>query len=206
MAQLLPLYPNVVDRLLRRATSRAESTGRVDLSPSVSLLTRLQSGEIKKPTTLKELIHIQTLTYSVSAAAAVELGFPLGSLKVDGSTSVFIQDFAQYRELIEGHQRVLIGVAIRYGIAFRKLDGKLNLNSLAMIAAAAQLNLAETSAKFDVMGMSSPQISDLVPALPQLDVDAYVKYSAALQAIKRLMGAPDTYIEPMVLAVYADTH
>lgn len=201
MSELLPIASSdVLDELLG-ATKSLETTTVVDLSPSESLLAKIQSGAVALPKTLKELNRTNTFTYSLSAQAALKLGIPLGDMSADGSTSVFVQDYAQYRELAEGAQKVLAGVAVRYSIAFRQLGGSFKLSGLPMIAAAVQLNFAQASARFEVLGMSSPRIAELVPVVSQMDVEAYAKYAEALQAIKALIWDEETSVEPTILAV-----
>lgn len=206
MSQLLPIARADVAYALLERTKSLETAPIVDLTPSESLLAKIRSGEIKLPTKVQELTQIKTLTYSLSAKAALQLGIPLGDMSADGSTSVFVQDYAQYRELAEGAQKVLAGIAIRYAIAFRQLGGTFKLSGLPMIAAAVQLNFAQASAKFDVLGMSSPRITELVPVVSQLDVEAYAKYAEALNAIKALIWDEKTYVEPVILAVVGEAH
>lgn len=201
MSELLPISGTAALDSFLGATKSLRTATAVDLSPSEPLLAKIQSGAVALPKTVRELNRTNTFTYSLSAQAAVELGIPLGSMNVDGSTSVFVQDYAQYRELAEGAQKVLVGVAVRYSIAFRQLGGNFKLSGLPMIAAAVQLNFAQSSARFEVLGMSSPRIAELVPVVSQMDVEAYAKYAEALQAIKALIWDEETSVEPTILAV-----
>ena len=71
---------------------------------------------------LNELSQEKVLVHRLEAKVALDLGIPLGTFKIDGSTMRFVQDYAKYREIAYGQTTVLIGVAIRYSVVFRVLN------------------------------------------------------------------------------------
>jgi len=204
MSQLMPVGLSLSDlfhRVLAGNKGTAGAQSAIDLSDWADLLLKIKDGSIIVPTKLNELNQDQVLVHHLEAKAALDLGIPLGSFKIDGSTSVFVQDYAKYREIAYGQTTVLIGVAIRYSVVFRVLNASIQLQSLPTIAAAAQLGFIDSGAVFDVRGMSSRNISKAIPIVPSLNVEAYAAYSDALRTIKDLMWEADTVIDPVPIVI-----
>jgi hypothetical protein len=206
MPEFVPIDLDNVPDIGSKAVSFAESAGNqpVDLRPSAGLLAKIRSGQIQVPGTLAELTNADTLIYSLSVNAAASLGIPLGKIQMEGKVTVFVQDFAQYEEIIDGVQKVRYGITIRYAVAFRQLAGSFNISTMPAIAAAAQLNFAEATAKFSVLGMTSARIVKAIPVVPKLDVEAYTLFAQSMKDIKDLIFESDTVIKPAVLAVLAN--
>ncbi len=204
MSQLLPVGLSLSDlfhKVLAGSKGTAEAQSSVDLAEWADLLLKIKDGSIAVPKQLNELSQEKVLVHRLEAKVALDLGIPLGTFKIDGSTSVFVQDYAKYREIAYGQTTVLIGVAIRYSVVFRVLNTSIQLQNLPTIAAAAQLGFIDAGAMFDVRGMSSRSISKAIPIVPSLDVEAYAAYSDALRTIKDLMWEPDTVIDPVPIVI-----
>lgn len=204
MSQLLPVGLSLSDlfhKVLAGSKGTAEARSSVDLAEWADLLLKIKDGSIAVPKQLNELSQEKVLVHRLEAKVALDLGIPLGTFKIDGSTSVFVQDYAKYREIAYGQTTVLIGVAIRYSVVFRVLNTSIQLQNLPTIAAAAQLGFIDAGAMFDVRGMSSRSISKAIPIVPSLDVEAYAAYSDALRTIKDLMWEPDTVIDPVPIVI-----
>lgn len=204
MPRLLPINLSMSD-LLSSSKGPLETATAVDLSPSIALLQRIQNGELVLPTDPKKLNEDKVLRHELSINAAAELGFPIGNFKADGSSSVLVQDYAKYREIADGNTKLLVGVTVRYVVAFKNLNTNIRINAVPTVAAAIQLGLAEASATFEVRGMSSRKISSLVPIVDKLDVEKYAEFSEAQKAIKDLVWDTETAVDPVVLAVMGDT-
>ena len=204
MIKLLPVNIDIGQLFARAKGTTRESKRVVNISPSIALLERIQNGTLKLPSGPKELNHENVLFHQMSVSAAIELGIPVGDFKEDGNSSVVVQDYAKYRELADGGARLLVGVAVRYSVAFQSLNTAFRINSVPAIAAAIQLNIATASARFEVLGMGSSKITSLIPIVDKLDVEKYALYAEAQKAIKALVWDAETYVEPVPLAVYVE--
>src|ERR1700733_14890162 len=81
-----------------------------------NLADRIRLGKVKVPKTLNELTSARIFEKHVSLTAATELGFASASMSAKTTHSVFIQLFAQYKEIRDGSQKLPFGVGV-YWIA-----------------------------------------------------------------------------------------
>jgi hypothetical protein len=205
MSQLLPVGFSLGDLIRRVLGADKGAVGEqqvVDLSSSAELLMNIQEGKIAIPKTLGELNEHKIFTNTVEAKVALDLGIPLvGGFKADGSTSVFVQDYANYCEVVFGQTTLIMGVTIRYKIAFRVLDASAQVQNLPCITASAQLGFVQAEAQFEVRGVTSYDIAQAIPVITKLDVEAYTTYSDALKTIKKLMWEKDAIFSPVPIII-----
>jgi len=153
------------------------------------------------PTELRELPQSDTLSRTLSVESATNLGLPVAVVSTAYKRHIFVQQFQRYKAIEEGDERVLVGVGVRWMLDVQQLDTKASLTNILMLTASAQLGLVQAEAKFDVIGMSSPQIDKAIPDQTMFNIDSYAQYSKALQTIKDLMWKPETTIQSRILSI-----
>ena len=72
------------------------------------------------------------------------------------------------------------------------------------IAASAEFGLVDATIRFEQMGMHSPEITELIPAIASLNIDSYTQLNAAFEGIKDLVYNEQTEIRPVIISVLGD--
>jgi hypothetical protein len=153
------------------------------------------------PKTLLDLdSNEETSSILLSITEAVRLQIPFLSLENEGKKSVLIQEYSKYREVSQINSKLRYGIAIRWIISIVELDVKARIDQANMIAASAEFGYVKTNAKFQVIGMQSQEITDLIPNPDDLTVDQYALFASSLTAIKKLISKRTTTIRPKLLA------
>lgn len=170
---------------------------------SVHLTSMLINNQKPAPTTLNELESEDIFTSVLSVDIAMKLGIPLGTGSSSFARRVFIQEYAKYSDISEGEGKVRWGVAVRWINDIKILKAEANISSLPILSASAQLGYVEASSRFQVIGITSKIITDLLPASIELTVENYVKLKDAMEQIKKHIGDQDVIVSPKVLSVYS---
>lgn len=177
----------------------------VDPTPSKSLVDKINAGTIALPTALAGLPIINTETTNYSLDEALAFGLPVGQADGKLSRRIFVQNFVQYKEIKEGDETVWYGVGIRWIVNAKTLDANAKLNnSIPFLAASAEVRSVEASSRFQVIGLTSAEITNAVEIPMDLNVDSYVKLFAAFQKLKGLMNNPNTVVAPQIIARLVD--
>ena len=87
-------------------------------------------------------------------------------------------------EIIDGDEVLHCGIAIRWIVNIKKLNANANITSLPMVTASAQFNNLSASVRFEVIGISSSEITALLPTSVDLKADTYVDLQNAFEKIK----------------------
>lgn len=177
----------------------------LDLSRTAELVERIRTGDVDPPRGLDDLNREDSNVAELSVDLAAELGLLYGGIGVRTNRRIFVQDYSKYMDFEEGQQRVRWGVALRFIIDVTVTDTKADLSGIPAITASAEFNLARASARFQVIGLSSADISKAVPVPASLNVEAHGEYNSALNRIKNeFMYAKSTVVQPGILAIFAE--
>ncbi len=169
-----------------------------------SIFTDIEDGKIEIPSSLIELVNAKTETVKLSVDAALKLQIPIGSTDNKLSRTIFIQEFKQYKEITKNQETIHFGISIRWIINIQKLNSAANITSLPMIAASGQFNYVNASARFEVNGISSKEITALIPAPKDLTTETYVEFNEAFLKIKNSIWDENVTITPKILGIYAN--
>jgi hypothetical protein len=169
-----------------------------------SIFTDIEDGKIEIPSVLTELTNAKTETIKLSVDAALKLQIPIGSTDNKLSRTIFIQEFKQYKEITKNQEIVHYGISIRWIINIQKLNSFANITSLPMIAASGQFNYVNASARFEVNGISSKEVTALIPAPKDLTTETYVEFNEAFVKIKDRIWDENVIITPKILGIYAN--
>ncbi len=169
-----------------------------------SALTEIDNFTQPQPQSLQELTNEKTETIKLSVDAALKLNIPIGSTDNKLSRIVLIQEYKKFKEITKNTETVHYGIGIRWIINIQKLCSSANISSLPMVAASGQFNYVNASARFEVNGISSQEITKLIPAPKDLTTETFFELNEAFIAIKEKIWAPETSITPKILGVYAD--
>lgn len=173
-------------------------------SASLDVASELLESRRRGPETLGELINEDIFWSKLSLSVAAKLGIPFGSAEGSYSRKILVQEYAKYVDIREGDGKVRWGIAIRWISNIKVLDAKANLSSLPVISASAELGYVEASSKFQVRGMSSQRITELMPDDMELSIENYLELKDALEAIKGEIWSDQTTISPTVLSIHSD--
>jgi hypothetical protein len=156
------------------------------------------------PTSLIDLPYTGTLSSLLEARLAAQLGIPVAGIELTAGRSVFVQQFQRYAWIVDGGRRVMHGVAVRWLVEIQKIDVQAKLNSLAMLAASAQLGYVNATVRFDVIGIISKEIDAAIPAPTVLSVETHAEYAEALKRITNLMWDNSVTVRPQPLSIGVD--
>jgi hypothetical protein len=170
----------------------------------LSIFADIEDGKIEMPSSLTELTNAKTETIKLSVDAALKLQIPIGSTDNKLSRTIFIQEFKQYKEITKNQEVVHYGISIRWIINIQKLNSSANITSLPMIAASGQFNYVNASARFEVNGISSKEITTLIPVPKDLTTETYVEFNEAFVKIKDKIWDDNVTITPKILGIYAN--
>jgi hypothetical protein len=166
-----------------------------------SILENIEDKRINLPTSLSDLMYESTETVKLSIEAAINLGIPVGQTEDRIGRSVFLQEYRKFTVLSNGTNEVYYGVCIRWIVSIKNLSAMANISTLPMVVASGQFNFVSATAKFDTVGISSSQITALMPAPTDLNTETYVELTKAFNEIKKLIWSPDTKIKPTIIGV-----
>jgi hypothetical protein len=169
-----------------------------------SIFSDIEDGKINIPSSLAELTNAKTETVKLSVDAALKLQIPIGNTDNKLSRTIFIQEFKQYKEIVKNNEIVHYGISIRWIINIQKLNASANTTSLPMIAASGQFNYVNASARFEVNGISSREITALIPAPKDFTTETYGEFNEAFMKIKAKIWDADVLITPKILGIYAN--
>lgn len=171
---------------------------------SENLLRKVANNEVLLPTTLDELDRETVDIIDLSVGAALSLKIPFGSTDNKISRRIFIQEYKKYKEIIDGDEVLHCGIAIRWIVNIKKLNANANITSLPMVTASAQFNNLSASVRFEVIGISSSEITALLPTSVDLKADTYVDLQNTFEKIKSKVWLTQTSISPSILGVFGN--
>jgi len=172
-----------------------------DISKSKSLIDEIKNNQLSPTEDLSELTSEATFTHQLDLKAALSLNIPLGNIDTNSQWQVMIQEYSKYKDISSNDNVLRWGISIRWIVNFKSINVNANLSSLPLIAASAQLGLAQAEARFEVRGISSEKITNLIPASCELKVDTYAEMNKSLVEIKNLIYDQNTIIRPQILAL-----
>lgn len=171
----------------------------VDLSSAEQTLRDIHDNRIATPTTLQELPYQHTFTSTLSVDLAVALGIPVGDVDARMSRRVFVQEYLKYAKI----DSLRWGIGIRWLVNYKTVDAQAKTSSIALVAASAQFGFVQAEARFEVIGVDSARITELVAAPVQLDVETYQQMNDAFVNIKKLVWDAATIVRPQMVGVMA---
>ena len=153
--------------------------------------------------------HSALVTYR-DATGQVSTTYVASSAGKNSRELSVLQDYQMYRlvRLEPGWARVGVGTRIKVDLSIR--SKKINLSGLFPIAVAASRGKTEGTLSVEVLGMTSRDITNLIPLPAQLSPDAVITAIQASAAIKtriwgsQSQGKSSTQIEPHIIAVSSD--
>lgn len=169
---------------------------------SENLLNSVNSNQIQLPTKLSELDRETVDIIDLSVDTALALRIPFGATDNKLSRRVYIQEYKKYKEITQGNETLHAGISIRWIVNIKKLNSSANISSLPMVTASAQFNNLSASVRFEVIGISSSEITELLPTNVDLKADTYVELKNAFEKIKGKIWDTVTTITPSVLGVF----
>lgn len=169
---------------------------------SADLFTQISSNEIPLPTELNQLDRETVDIIDLSVDTALALRIPFGSFENKMSRRVLIQEYKKYKEVSKGAEIIHYGISIRWIVNIRKLNLAADISSLPMVTASAQLNSISATVRFEVVGISSAEITSLLPSNVDLKADTYVSLKNSFEKIKSKIWDKNTTITPTILGVY----
>ena len=150
---------------------------------------------------LNKLTREETNTYNLSVDAAMKLKIPFVSSDSRMNRIVFIQEYSKYEELEVSKTLIRKGIAVRWIIDLKKLNANAKISTLESIAASAELNLVEGNVSFQVIGISSSEITKLMPNISKFDMNTYKELSKSLQQVKQLIWDKKITVKPEIISI-----
>jgi hypothetical protein len=169
---------------------------------SENLLRLVNSNQVQLPTRLSELDRETVDIIDLSVDTALALRIPFGATDNKLSRRVFIQEYKKYKEITQGTDTLHCGISIRWIVNIKKLNASADVSSLPMVTASAQFNNLSASVRFEVVGISSSEITGLLPSNVDLKADTYVELKNAFEKIKSKIWETNTTILPAILGVF----
>ena len=145
-------------------------TKAVDISLSKELAFQIMDSADRYPQDIRDLTSENIFTSLLSIDAAAELKIPFGEASGKFSRRIFIMEYLKYVDIEEAGEQVRYGVGVRAVSNFKLLSGKAKISSLPFIAASAELGFVEATLRFDVLGLQSPKITNIIPSPSRLGV------------------------------------
>lgn len=189
-SDLVPVSGQFVDILSHRPTRREVGFSH----PTINL------DDPAIPRSLAELDSQGTYSHMLSTKASTKFQIPFLDFGASGKRSIFIQEYIKYRDVPQLGGALRFGISIRWVISILEVDGKARIDNINLIAASAEFGYIRTNAKFEVIGINSNAINRLLPVPDNLTVEQYAIFAQSLNAIKALIGKPQTRITPKLLA------
>lgn len=136
--------------------------------------------------------------YQLDRAAAGELGFAVGGVKITDTYGLLIMDTARVRTETKGLKTRRWGCGYRLVIEVSDIQAVGHL-SLPAIAASVQMGTAEASVTLEVKGYKGDDLWDVIPPPKPLDVDTYKTYLTAAEVIQaRFNEHPENMVEVLL--------
>lgn len=171
---------------------------------SEDLLRQVDSKKLELPSTLEQLDRETVDIIDLSVDTALALKIPFGATDNKLQRRIYIQEYKKYRELTEGDQVIHTGIAIRWVVNILKLNNNADLSSLPLVTASAEFNNLKASVRFEVVGLSSPDITNYLPSNVDLKTETYVTLKNAFEKIKSKIWDKDTQVHPTVLGMFGN--
>lgn len=169
---------------------------------SENLLKAVNLNQVTLPTKLNELDRETVDIIDLSVDAALALRIPFGSTDNKLSRRVYIQEYKKYKEISQGNDTLHCGIGIRWIVNIKKLNSSADITSLPMVTASAQFNSLSASVRFEVVGISSSDITSLLPTNVDLKADTYVDLKNSFEKIKAKIWDAGTTISPSILGIF----
>lgn len=162
----------------------------------------------------QSLNRIDSRTYFFDSHAAANIGIPLFNAEARSSSGIYIQEFLMYRNtfLNAGGRIIPVdqGIGVRLSVTVRTKSGKASPTSLAGISASVEAGDSTAEAMFEVMGINSQTITNLIPTPTKVDLEAFVtlsqKFDQIKQAVWTVVGTQDyeMRVDPAILRIGVD--
>jgi len=176
-----------------------------DLAISDDLFSLINEPTVDIPQKLEDLDTEDSFTSVLSVDAAAALKIPFGTGEANVSRKIFVQDYLRYKDLQDNEKKVRWGVGIRWIVNIKQTDVKADISSLPFVAASAQFGYVQAEARFQVLGLSSKEITTLTPAPSPLNTESFAKFDLALNEIKKRMWDENTIVKPKLIAILGET-
>ena len=180
-------------------------TKAVDISLSKELAFQIMDSADRYPQDIRDLTSENIFTSLLSIDAAAELKIPFGEASGKFSRRIFIMEYLKYVDIEEAGEQVRYGVGVRAVSNFKLRIGKAKISSLPFIAASAELGFVEATLRFDVLGLQSPKITNIIPTPSRLGVETYTLIGKAFTEIKKLVWDSETIVSPRILSVLGNS-
>ena len=169
-----------------------------------TLASRIRAGNYEVAQSLAELTSEATESSFVDVTVAAKVGLVVAEAALNVGYRVFVHEYQKFKDYQEEDEVVRVGVGIRYVFTVEMMDFNLQVNGLAGLAAAAELNMARASTSYRVIGVHGRTITTLHPrAIDTLNVDSYPKVIETIDRIREHIYDADggVLVSPEVLAV-----
>jgi len=171
---------------------------------SEDLLRQVEAKKLELPSALEQLDRETVDIIDLSVDTALALKIPFGATDNKLQRRIYIQEYKKFRELVQGDQVIHTGIAIRWVVNILKLNNSADLSSLPMVTASAEFNNLKASVRFEVVGLSSPDITAYLPSNVDLKTETYVSLKNAFEKIKSKIWDKDTHVTPTVLGIFGN--
>lgn len=159
---------------------------------------QLENASEVSGVTVGDLDTWQSLDDQLSVDAAAEAGFGVVKVEAGYQGRVIVRDVSMScRRTVQGRE-CDIGASVRLIIKIIGLDLKGDL-SLPAVSAKVELGLLRASADLRVVGVTNVAIFGAFPSFEKLDVEAFGKYTAAQDSIRKLITKDPSNIKPTLL-------
>lgn len=172
----------------------------IDLK-SEMVIRQIHNDQIDLPSTLSELDRESVEVIILPVDVALAMHIPFGALDNKVARRIFIQEYKKYKEITIGEETVHYGISVRWIVNIRKVINQPDIASLPLLTASAQLNKLNATVRFEVLGISSNEITKLLPPSMDLKSDTYVQMRNVFDKIKEKIWS-DAQIQPTILGVF----
>ena len=171
----------------------------------------LWASMLDENSVVRNLLPLQSAEVSVSQTdVSGELGYLTASVSGQNGTYIVTMDYMKYRvedvsEGADGSGESLgtarIGVGLRIKAVVQTTEVGLNLGSLIAIGAEARRGTLRGGISVDVIGIDSPDVTNLIPLTSEIDQTSIQGALQALASIKTKISEDDTRLTPHVVAI-----
>lgn len=157
-----------------------------------SLAAKILAGDFPAARELDGLVEDSVFSDFIDIKAAVDAKLVAAETVCKVGVRVFMSEYTKFTDYHEGEEAVRWGVGIRFVFTVESLDMSIKANTLAGLAAAAELGVARVGCAFKVIGIQGPAALKLFPrTLDTLDVQGLPKVVEALDGVRSLIYRSD---------------
>lgn len=174
---------------------------KTNISPQAEKLEeKIEKGLITKPVKLSDLNSIDNSTQVYTIDQAAQLGLSFGMADAKYNRRIYVKNFIQYKEIVEGNIKVWYGIGIKWIVNVKIFDTNAKLSGIPAIAASTDSRSVEAQSRFQVYGLANNKITMIAQSVPaELNLENYGAMYAAFEKITELIGDKDTLVTPIVV-------